>query len=65
MSRGKEPTQAEESALNIRRIPREMFYRLKIAAAVEHKTVRDFIMGLVEARLEEMEKKGMLPKGKS
>jgi hypothetical protein len=54
----------DEAAINIRRIPRDVFYRLKVAAAVEQKSVRDFIMGLVESRLEEMERKGILPKAK-
>ena len=35
-----------------------------IDAAYEHKTIKQFLMDLVRARLGEMEKKGILPKGK-
>ena len=33
-------------------------------AVYEHKTVKQFLMDLARARLAEMEKKGILPKGK-
>ena len=53
------------AALNLRGIPRPVFYRLKMAAAAEQKkSVRDWIMGLIEARIDELERKGILPKGK-
>jgi len=35
-----------------------------MAAAYEGKTVKQWLMGLARARLAEMEKKGILPKGK-
>ena len=38
--------------------------RAKIAAAVEGRTVKDMVMDLVETHLKEMEKKGLMPKGK-
>ena len=50
--------------LNIRDIPEEIFYRLKIAAAVERKSVRTLVLELIERRIQELEKKGLLPKGK-
>ena len=34
-------------------------------AAYEHKTVKQFLIDLARARLAEMEKKGILPKGKN
>ncbi|MEP6889484.1 MAG: hypothetical protein ABI955_02165 [Nitrospirota bacterium] len=37
----------------------------KIAAAIERKPMKQFLLDLVEAHLLEMEKKGLLPKGKS
>lgn len=45
-------------------IPREVMRRAKMAAAAEDTTVKDMILRLVEAHLAELEKKGLLPKGK-
>ena len=54
----------ETGALNLRDIPKDLLYKLKMAAAAEHRTVKGFILALVEQRIHEMEKKGLLPKGK-
>ena len=54
----------ETAALNIRNIPRATFFRLKMAAAAEEKSVTEFILTLVQERIQELEKKGLLPKGK-
>ena len=54
----------EMGALNLRDIPKEQLYKLKMAAAAEHRTVKGFILNLIETRIEELEKKGLLPKGK-
>lgn len=59
----KSPTD-KPAHLNIREIPRETLYRLKMAAAAEQKTVKDLVLGLIEKKLQELEKKGVLPKGK-
>jgi hypothetical protein len=50
--------------LNIRDIPRSTLYRLKMAAAAEEKTVKDLVLELVDQKIQELEKKGILPKGK-
>jgi len=50
--------------LNIREIPRETLFRLKMAAAAEQKTVKDLVLELVEKKIQELERKGILPKGK-
>ncbi|BCA55345.1 hypothetical protein W02_24850 [Nitrospira sp. KM1] len=50
--------------LNVRDIPRETLFRLKMAAAAEQKTVKDLILELVNGKIQELEKKGLLPKGK-
>lgn len=56
---------AEKPAhLNIRDIPRDTLYRLKMAAAAEQTTVKDLVLDLIEKKLRELEKKGLLPKGK-
>ncbi len=58
------PRKAKLPGLNIRDIPEELFYRMKIAAAVERKSVRTLVLELIERRIQELEKKGLLPKGK-
>jgi hypothetical protein len=50
--------------LNIRDIPRSTLFRLKMAAAAEEKTVKDLVLELVNEKIQELERKGMLPKGK-
>jgi hypothetical protein len=50
--------------LNIRDIPRSTLFRLKMAAAAEEKTVKDLVLELVNEKIQEMERKGILPKGK-
>ena len=50
--------------LNLRGIPRSTLYRLKMAAAAEQRTVKDLVLELIERRIQELEKKGLLPKGK-
>ena len=56
--------QEKPAALNIRDIPRDTFYRLKMAAAAEHKSVRGLLLELIEGKIQELEKKGILPKSK-
>jgi len=58
------PRKAKLPGLNIRDIPEELFYRMKIAAAVERKSVRTLVLELIERRIQDLEKKGLLPKGK-
>ncbi|MBL8038391.1 MAG: hypothetical protein JNN16_12895 [Nitrospira sp.] len=60
------PKSSSEKAahLNIREIPRETLYRLKMAAAVEQMTIKDLVLELIEKKIQELEKKGLLPKGK-
>jgi len=54
---------AKPAHLNIRDIPRETLFRLKMAAA-EQRTVKDLVLELVNGKIQELEKKGLLPKGK-
>jgi len=56
--------QAETGAWNFRDISRSLMQRVKMAAAYEGKSVKDFLIELAEARLDEMERKGILPKEK-
>jgi hypothetical protein len=36
-----------------------------MAAAAEQKTIKDLVLELIQQKLQELEKKGLLPKGKS
>lgn len=60
----KRNTEVHQGTLNIRDIPKETIFRLKMAAAAEHRTVKGFILALIEERIQELERKGLLPKGK-
>ena len=48
----------------IRDVPRETMHRAKVASAIERKSLKQFLLDLVESHLQEMEKKGILPKSK-
>ena len=54
----------DTGAWNFRDIPRELMRKVKMAAAHEGKTVKDFLIELAEARLQELERKGILPRSK-
>ena len=45
-------------------IPRDLMQKVKMAAAHEGKTVKRFLMKLAQARVDELERKGILPKSK-
>ena len=38
--------------------------KVKVAAAHKRKTVKDFLMELAEGKIQELERKGILPRGK-
>ena len=48
----------------VKEVPRDLMHRMKVAAAVERKTLKHLLFELAEAHLAELEKKGLLPKGK-
>ncbi len=58
------PSDRKAGNLNLRGIPRDKLYRLKMAAAAEHRTVKDLLLELIDGRIQELERKGILPKGK-
>ena len=60
----KKPNTDHKGTLNIRDIPKDTIFKLKMAAAAEHRTVKGFILKLIEERIQDLEKKGLLPKGK-
>ena len=56
--------QEETTALNLRGIPVGTYYRLKMAAAAEHKSVKDLLLEMIAGKIQELEKRGTLPKRK-
>jgi hypothetical protein len=48
----------------VKDVPRELMHRMKVAAAVEKKTLKQLLFELAEAHLAELQKKGLLPRGK-
>ena len=60
----KQDDSADAATINIRNIPRELFVRMKMAAVLERRTLKGFLLALAEERVQELERKGMLPKGK-
>jgi hypothetical protein len=55
---------ADTGTINIREVPREMLVKMKMAAALERRTLKGFLLALAEERIQDLEKKGLLPKGK-
>lgn len=55
----------EPGVWNFREVPRDAIVKAKIGAALEGLSVKAYIIKLVEAHWLEMEKKGLLPKGKN
>jgi len=53
-----------DGCVELSRYSRSLMQRVKMAAAYEGKSVKDFLIELAEARLVELERKGVLPRGK-
>lgn len=57
--------QLEEPGIwHFREVPRDAIVKAKIGAALEGLSVKAYIIQLVESHWSELEKKGLLPKGK-
>jgi hypothetical protein len=56
--------QADAGVWNFREVPRDAIVKAKIGAALEGLSVKAYIIKLVEAHWLDMERKGILPKGK-
>ena len=48
----------------VKDVPRNLMHRVKVAAAIQKKTVKQLLFDLAEAHLQELERKGILPRGK-
>jgi hypothetical protein len=63
--RRQDENQAEDyGVLFVRNVPREVTARLKAIAALNMQTLGQYVLDLLIAHLQELEKKGHLPKGK-
>ena len=62
-SNREKPTQVDTTALNFWGIPVATYYRLKMPAAVEHKSVKDLLLELIEGKILELERGGYRPRG--
>lgn len=51
-------------AWNFRDIPRDLMRRVKMAAAHEDKSVKEFLIELAETKIQDLERKGILPRAK-
>ena len=52
------------AVLFVRGMPRDLLAKLKGAAALQQKTLGEYIQELCMEHVQELEKKGVLPKGK-
>jgi len=46
------------AALNIRDVPRDMFFCLKIAATIEHKSVKELVLGMIRGNFRSWRRRG-------
>jgi hypothetical protein len=54
----------DAAVLFVRGMPREILAKLKAAAALQQKTLGEYIKEMCEGHVQELERKGILPKGK-
>jgi hypothetical protein len=64
MAKEKERDKDEAGVWNFREVPRDTIVKAKIGAALQSKSVKAFLMDLVDAHWLDLERKGLLPKGK-
>ena len=64
MAKEKDKELEEPGIWHFREVPREAIVKAKIGAALEGLSVKAYIIKLVEENWIEMEKRGVLPKGK-
>lgn len=57
-------TSKSVGSINLREVPKDLLHRLKLAATVERRTIKGFLLALAEERITELEKNGLLPKSK-
>jgi predicted HicB family RNase H-like nuclease len=55
---------SELTVLNLRGMPKDVVAKLKAAAALQQKSLTAYVSDLLKNHVQELEKKGLLPKGK-
>ncbi len=60
----KKITPPETAVLNLRDMPADLVANLKAAAAFQHVPLKRYIADLLRSHVEELQRKGLLPKGK-
>ena len=63
MTKAKEPEDGPGTWI-IREVPRDLMRRAKAAAAFEGKSIKALMIELMEQHLQELERKGVMPKEK-
>ena len=58
------PTDDDSAVLFVRGMPRNLLAKLKAAAALQQKTLGEYIQEMCEAHVLELERKGVLSKSK-
>ena len=61
----KKEEEKEFTVLFLRETPRALSRKIKAAAALEGKSMRVYVLDLLQDHVTELEKKGQLPKGKT
>ena len=64
MAKARERGEPGAGVWNFREVPRDVIVKAKIEAALQGKSVKGLLIDLVEIHWQDLEKKGMLPKGK-
>ena len=54
----------ETTVLNLRNMPKDLIAKLKAVAALDHVSLKDYVTALLQHHVADLEKKGLLPKGK-
>lgn len=57
-------TEDEGAVLFVRQFPRDLLAKLKAAAALDGKTLAQYVQDMCETHVDELERKGQLPKSK-
>jgi hypothetical protein len=55
------PMKTPTTTVNLREIPKDLVNKLKAAAALEGASLKNYVIALFQDRVNELEKKGVLP----
>ena len=60
----KHDSKVELTVLNLRDMPKDLIAKIKAAAALEQASLKEYVAKILDQHVTELEKKGVLPKGK-